>query len=208
MLMRILVAASLVGCATEEPVDQTPEQPQPEQPGSPTPPVPMSVDIDWSKTVDSGGGFDVTEIAALPLSFGGGKAVLQLKLSGSVTAPGGSAMKLRINNGTGWWEYGGLKSADYESASCASWQASTDLLDALICTAPDASTTSQAATWSYSMAETFDISGTPVAYSYSGAFHIEVFDGDKRIQCRDLVLDVTRNTELGGGSSFSNAPCE
>jgi hypothetical protein len=35
-----------------------------------------------------------------------------------------------------------------------------------------------------------------------------VFDGDDRIDCRDLVLDVTRNAQLGGGSSFSNGPCE
>lgn len=207
MITRILIAASLVGCAAEEPgVDEMQEQPQPEE--QPEPPAPMSVSIDWGKSIESGGGLDVTEVAVMPLSYGGGQAVLQLKLSGSVTAPGGTAMKLRINNGTGWWEYGGLKSKDFESASCGSWQASSDLLHGLICTAPGSATSSQTTTWSYSMAEKFEIEGTPDAYSYSGAFHVEIFDITDRIECRDLQLDVSRSDELGGGSSFENGPCE
>jgi hypothetical protein len=209
MLLRIVMAASLVGCVAEEPDDMAPqEESQPEEPASPTPPAPMSIDVDWNHAIESGGGVDVDEIAALPLTYGGGKAVVQLKISGTVSAPGGHAMKLRINNGTGSWEYGGMKSADYDAASCGSWAASNDLLHGLICTAPGASSTSQATPWSYSMAETFEISGIPTAYTYSGGFHIEVFDNDRRIACRDIELDVTRNDELGGGSSFSNGFCE
>jgi hypothetical protein len=202
MLLRIMIAASLVGCVAEEGPEVAPMEEEP-QVEDPKPPDPMSVAVDWS-----GDGVDVDEIAALPLTYGGGQAVLQLKISGSVTSPGGHALKLRINHGTGWWEYGGMKSADYDAASCGSWQASNDLLNRLICTAPGASTTSATTTWSFSMAEKFDIDGMPDAYTYSGAFHIELFDNDRVIACRDLELDVTRNAELGGGSSFSNGPCE
>jgi hypothetical protein len=99
-----------------------------------------------------------------------------------------------------------MSSADFESGSCGAWQMSHDLLNGHICTAPGSATTAQTASWDYSMAETFEISGTRDAYSYSGAFRIQIFDGVREIECRELQLDINR-TELGTGSSFDNAPC-
>jgi len=206
MLTRILIAASLVGCVAADPdelADQPPEQPEP-QPE----PVPMKVSIDWDKTVDSGGGFDVNEIAVRHFSMiEGGRAVVQLVLSGSVTARGGATMKVRINRGTGSWEYGGMSSADYESGSCGGGPMSNDTLSGHICTAPaGAPTVAQTTTWQYSMAELLDIDGTADAYSYSAPFHIQIFDGASEIECRDLLLEVSRS-ELGAGASFDNGPC-
>jgi hypothetical protein len=206
MISRILVAAALVSCVAEDP-DELPEQPQPEQP-QPDEPIQMKVSVDWSKTVESGGGFDVTEIAAnLFTPIEGGRAVIRLDLSGSVTGRGGTSMKVRINRGTGSWQYAGMSSADYESGACGTWQMSRDSLNGHICTAPPgAPTLAQTATWRYSMAELFDITGTVESYSYTAPFYIQIFDDAREIECRELILDISRS-QLGAGSSFDNRPC-
>jgi hypothetical protein len=202
MMKRILIVALFTGCVAEDPGREMIEPP-PEQP---LPPTPLSVDIDWDHTIDSGGDFDVKEVSVKPISFGGGKAVVQLSLRGYVTGISGQTMKLQINHGTGSWEYAGLKSSDYTSGSCGSWQMGQNLLFGHTCTAPGQSDVADTTTWSYHTAELFEIDGTPEAYSYTGAFHIRILDGAREIQCRELELKVTRN-ELDAGSSFSNGPC-
>ena len=211
MLTRILLATSLVGavgCVAADP-DEVPDQPSPDQPQpDPDTPVPMTVAVDWHRTIESGGGFDVTEIAAqLFTPIEGGGVVIKLDLRGSVTARGGASMKVRINRGTGSWEFGGMSSAEFEAGSCGAWQMSDDFLHGHICTAPaGAATTAQTTTWNYSMAEHFVISGTAQSYSYTAPFYIQIFDDSREIECRELVLEVSRS-ELGAGSSFDNGPC-